>query len=187
MAKPLPSSSSSSVPEPLQKMLSPTATISDDIPLQYASQALGFLKDISFSAVVPDHCKSNDFYSNLIGGVLKPLTISRGRVSCLLTVKPAVTNYFLGLHGGAVAAVAEAISIACARTVVAEDTEIFLGELSMSYLSGAPLNSEVIVDGNVVRSGRNITVISVDFKLKKTSKLVFTARATFYNMPVAKL
>lgn len=49
-------------------------------------------------------------------------------------------NYFLGLHGGAVAAVAEAISIACARTVVAEDTEIFLGELSMSYLSGAPLN-----------------------------------------------
>lgn len=40
-------------------------------------------------------------------------------------------NYFGTLHGGALAAVAEAISVACARTVVAENKEIFLGEQSM--------------------------------------------------------
>lgn len=38
------------------------------------------------------------------------------------------------------AAVAETVSIACARTVVAEDKELSLGELSISYLSSAPLN-----------------------------------------------
>ena len=45
----------------------------------------------------------------------------------------------------------------------------------------------MIVDGSVVRSGRNFTVVAVEFKLKKTGQLVYTARATFYNMPIAKL
>lgn len=38
------------------------------------------------------------------------------------------------------AAISEAVSIACARTVVAEDNELFLGELGMTYLSAAPKN-----------------------------------------------
>ncbi|KAJ7951100.1 putative Acyl-CoA thioesterase [Quillaja saponaria] len=96
-------------------------------------------------------------------------------------------NFYKSLHGRALAAGAEIVSIACARTVVAEEKELFLGELSMSYLSGAPTNAEVIADGPVVRSGRNLTVFAVEFKLKKTGKLIYTARATFYNMPVSKL
>lgn len=36
------------------------------------------------------------------------------------------------------AAVAEMIALACARTVVGKDKELFLGDLSMSYLSTAP-------------------------------------------------
>jgi acyl-coenzyme A thioesterase 13 len=50
-------------------------------------------------------------------------------------------NFYGSLHGGFVAAdVAETVSIACARTVVAEDKELSLGELSISYLSSAPMN-----------------------------------------------
>ena len=37
------------------------------------------------------------------------------------------------------------VSIACARTVVAEDKELFLGELSMSYLSVAPAKVSLLV------------------------------------------
>lgn len=44
------------------------------------------------------------------------------------------------MHGGAVGAVAERVSIACAKTVVGKDKELFLGELSMSYVSAAPSN-----------------------------------------------
>lgn len=46
-------------------------------------------------------------------------------------------NFYGSMHGAAVAAVAEMVSIACARTMVGEDKELFLGELSTSYLSAA--------------------------------------------------
>ncbi|KAJ7951098.1 acyl-coenzyme A thioesterase 13-like [Quillaja saponaria] len=111
----------------------------------------------------------------------------RGGIICTLFVKPPITNLFKSLHGGALAAVAEIVSIACARTVVVEEKELSLGELSMSYLSGAPTNAEMIADGSVVRSGRNLTVVAVEFKFNKTGMLIYTARATFYNMPVSKL
>lgn len=45
----------------------------------------------------------------------------------------------------------------------------------------------MIVDACVVRSGRNLTVVAVEFKMKDSDKLVYTSRATFYNMPVASL
>ena len=38
------------------------------------------------------------------------------------------------------AAIAEAVSIACARTIVAEDRHLFLGEMAISYLAAAPEN-----------------------------------------------
>ena len=49
-------------------------------------------------------------------------------------------NFYGSLHGGSLAAVCEMVSIACARTVVAEDKDIVLGDMSISYLSGAPIN-----------------------------------------------
>jgi hypothetical protein len=47
-----------------------------------------------------------------------------------------VQNAYNTLHGGAVAAVAEAVGMACARAA-AGDKEIFLGELSTAYLAAA--------------------------------------------------
>lgn len=44
------------------------------------------------------------------------------------------------MHGGAVGSVAERVAIACARTVVGENTDLFLGELGISYLAAAPHN-----------------------------------------------
>lgn len=49
-------------------------------------------------------------------------------------------NIFGGFHGGAIAAVAETVLFATARMVLAEDKELFPGELSISYLSSAPTN-----------------------------------------------
>lgn len=49
-------------------------------------------------------------------------------------------NAFGGMHGGAVGSIAERVAIACARTVAGKDKELFLGELSMSYLSAATVN-----------------------------------------------
>lgn len=47
------------------------------------------------------------------------------------------------LHGLAVASVAERVAIACAKTVLGEEKDLFLGELSNTYLSSAPRNVSV--------------------------------------------
>ncbi|KAE7999811.1 hypothetical protein FH972_004206 [Carpinus fangiana] len=171
----------------LPEIVSSSTTIAKEIPSQRVSAVTNFLRNMGVSDPVPDNCNTKDFYSDLVRGFLKPDRVLRGRVTCILTIKPPVANFYGSLHGGAVAVAAETVSIACAKTVVAEDKGLSLGELSISYLSGAPMNAEVIVDGSVVRSGRNFTLVAVEFKLKKTGQLVYTARATFYNMPIAKL
>ena len=45
----------------------------------------------------------------------------------------------------------------------------------------------LVVEAAVARSGRNLTVVASEFRIKKTRKLVYTSRATIYHMPPAKL
>ena len=90
MAKP----SSDHLPDSLSNILSPTATISSDVSPENVAGVLGFLSDLGVSAILLDHCTTKDFYYDLISGVLKPLRIEPGRVTCLLTVRPAVLVSF---------------------------------------------------------------------------------------------
>lgn len=165
----------------------------DTIISEELSEEVTSLVDLLFSSVrlhgdnFPPQYDAKDSFSELTRGCLKVHSIHRGKVSCILSVKPAISNVYRSMHGGAVGAVAERVSIACARTVVGKDKELFLGELGMSYISAAPSNTEVVVDGSVIRSGRNLIVVAVDFRLKDSGKLVYTSNATFYHMPVASL
>ncbi|KAF7844596.1 acyl-coenzyme A thioesterase 13-like [Senna tora] len=177
--------SSAVQPETLPSSASPN--VSAEVDPRSASQTLAFFKSFRLNRSLPDISNTDDFYGAFIRGFLKVDRIQRGRITCTVSVRHPITNLFETMHGGGVAAVAELMAIACARTVVAEDKELFLGELSISYLSGAPINAEVLADASVEKSGRNLTVIGLEFKLKGTGKLIYTARATFYNLPVAKL
>ncbi|XP_021612406.1 acyl-coenzyme A thioesterase 13 [Manihot esculenta] len=154
---------------------------------EYAEKVESFLTKVGICASISESNRSKDFYSNLLRDLLKVNHVQFGRISCDFSVLPIVANHFNSLHGGAVAAIAERVAIACVRTVEAEDREISLGELVISYLSAAPQNEAVIVDGRVQRSGRNITVVAMEFRIKKNGKLVYTANATFYHLPFAKL
>lgn len=49
------------------------------------------------------------------------------------------------------------------------------------------MQSEVEVEGQILRKGRSVVVTTVEFRLKDTKKLCYTSRATFYIMPVASL
>ena len=75
-------------------------------------------------------------------------------------------NFYGSLHGGSLAAVCEMVSIACARTVVAEDKDIFLGDMSISYLSGAPINVSFFFFGGGGGGGLLVThfvLLSIHF------------------------
>ena len=45
----------------------------------------------------------------------------------------------------------------------------------------------MIADASVVRSGRNLTVVSIEIRSKETNKLSYTAQATLFHLPTPKL
>ncbi|KAL3829633.1 hypothetical protein ACJIZ3_018435 [Penstemon smallii] len=164
-----------------------SAMVSTEISPEDVETVTGFFERMGFVETIKAEHNVEDSFSNLIGGHLKVISIQRGKISCLLAVKAPLLNAYGGMHGGAVGAVAERVAIACARTVVGKDKDIFLGDLSISYLSAAPDKVELIIDGLVVKSGRNLTFVKVDFRLKESGRLAFMTRATFLNMPVSRL
>ncbi|KAK7394854.1 hypothetical protein VNO78_15395 [Psophocarpus tetragonolobus] len=163
------------------------SSVSDPKDPQYVSLTQTFLKRLGIHKPVPRSCEISGFYSNFFGSFLKVNDIRKGQISCTIVVKPQIINAFGTLHGGSVGSLIELLSIACARTVIAEDKELFLGEISVSYLSAAPNYTEVLAEASVVKSGRNVTMVALEFKLKKTGNLIYIAHATFYNIPAAKL
>uniref|UniRef100_A0A1J3K355 Thioesterase domain-containing protein n=1 Tax=Noccaea caerulescens TaxID=107243 RepID=A0A1J3K355_NOCCA len=180
------SSETAAIPSPVS---SKTTTASKEIDANSVLKVADFFKAIAYPDSDPsvDEYLSFDSFSVLFQNNIRALSVARGRISCSVIVTPPIANFFNGLHGGAVASIAERLTTACARTVVSEDKQLFLGELSMSYLSAAPISSELLVEGTVVRSGRNLTVVNVEFKMKDTMKVTYFARATFYHTIVSKL
>jgi len=49
------------------------------------------------------------------------------------------------------------------------------------------MQEEVLANASVVKSGRNLTAVAVEFKLKKSGNMAYSARVTFYNMPLSSL
>lgn len=149
--------------------------------------ALQFLERLGISASLPQFSNKHYFLSELAANRLKVDSISRGRVTCSFPVTAPVSNYYRGLHGGVVATIAQRVATACARTIVPKEKPLFLGELRISYLSAASISAELIADGSVLKSGRNLTVVSIVIRHKDTKKLFYTAQATFYHLPAANL
>ncbi|KAJ9539410.1 hypothetical protein OSB04_032143 [Centaurea solstitialis] len=163
------------------------ADTSKQIPPENAMNVTSFITRVGCGSLIPAKYEAHDLHSDLIRSLLKVQHVHRGRITCILTVKPYACNTYNTLHGGVIGSVAEMVATACARTVVNKDKDLFLGELSVSYLAAAVKQSEVIVDASVVRSGRNLTIVAIEFKLKNSEHSTSLCRATFYNMPAANL
>nr|XP_043621785.1 uncharacterized protein LOC122593438 [Erigeron canadensis] len=164
-----------------------STVVSKDIPSKTAAWVTGFIMNCGGGGVIPSNMDREGVETDLIRSLVKVQHIDRGRVSCILTVKPYACNAYNTFHGGVVGSIAEIVGIACARTVVSKDKELFLGELSVSCLAAIKIHEEVIVDASVVRSGRNLTVVTIEFKQKDSERVSYLCRATLYNMPVASL
>ncbi|XP_061340185.1 uncharacterized protein LOC133286749 [Gastrolobium bilobum] len=180
-------SKTSSAAEPETVCSSPSLKISKEINFRRASETLDFFRVMGANIIDPENTNTHGFYNGFLRSFIKVDHIQRGRLACTVVAKAPICNGFGTLHGGAVGSFVEVLSTACARTVVAEDKELFLGEISISYLSATPINEEVLANASVVKTGRNLTVVALEFKLKKTGNFLYITHATFYNMPVASL
>ncbi|CAL5196147.1 unnamed protein product [Lathyrus oleraceus] len=174
-------STTTAVPETASVKITP------EMDPKSVSETQSFVKFMGSGAPVPENCNANGFFDSFLRNFIKVDQIQPGRISCTLIVKPPICNAYGTLHGGTVASLVEVLAIACARTVVAEDKQLFLGEISISYLSATPMDEEVVANASVVKSGRNLTVVALEFKLKKTGNLLYLSHATFFNMPVSSL
>ncbi|XP_057741995.1 uncharacterized protein LOC130960584 [Arachis stenosperma] len=166
---------------------SPSLKVSEEMDPQHAEETLRFFTVMGAATPVPDPCNARGFFDDFLRSFITVDLIQRGRITCTIVSKPPICNGYGTLHGGAVASLVDILSHACARTVVAEDKELFLGETSISYLSATPIDEEVVANASVVKSGRNLTVVALDFKLKKTGNSVYICHATYYNMPASSL
>ncbi|KAL2335917.1 hypothetical protein Fmac_010363 [Flemingia macrophylla] len=168
---------------------SPWLKISEEVDPKHASATFHYVDGVGAAIPVPAGCNVRGFYHHFLRNFIKLHLIESNALSLPNhhSAISVIKNGYGTLHGGAIGSFVEILSTACARTVVAEDKELFLGEMSASYLSGTPANEEVLVDASVVKTGRNLTVVAVEFKLKKTGNLHYRTHATFYNMPVSSL
>ncbi|KAJ3680148.1 hypothetical protein LUZ60_016426 [Juncus effusus] len=155
-------------------------------PSDSVANLRGFFHSHGIHQSIPASADGGDFFSDMIRSLLSVDLVEPGRVVCSLSASPYVLNSYDTLHGGAVASVAEKVAVACGKTV-AGDKELFLGELSTSYLSAARVDDKVEVEGRVLRRGRRVIVTSIDLRIKESKKLLYTSRATLYIMPSASL
>ena len=72
-------------------------TVANNVSAKRASMITGFFQNVGVSHTnsLPDYCNNKNFYSNIIRHALKPDQVLRGRLTCILTVTPAlgVTNF----------------------------------------------------------------------------------------------
>ncbi|PIN08702.1 HGG motif-containing thioesterase [Handroanthus impetiginosus] len=105
--------------------------------------------------------------------------IERGRILCSFTVPPRLLNTGNSLHGGATAALVDLVGSAVIFTMGPPTTGLSVG-INVSYLDGAYVGEEIEIESRALRVGKALAVVSVEFKSKKTGKLIAQGRHTKY-------
>ncbi|KAI5421617.1 hypothetical protein KIW84_045157 [Lathyrus oleraceus] len=118
----------------------PSFLIYPEMDPKHVSETLKFAKRMSIGAPFPENCNTDGFFDSFLRNFIKVDQIQPGRISCTVVAKPPLCNSYGTLHGGTVGSLVQVLATACARTVVADDKQLFLGEISISYLSATPAN-----------------------------------------------
>ncbi|KAL4421379.1 hypothetical protein ABPG75_010670 [Micractinium tetrahymenae] len=100
---------------------------------------------------------------------LHSITAAPGRVTAELPVTLAVANRYGTLHGGCIATLVDTVGTAALVTVSPKGGVSL--SINVNYLSKAPLGGSVLVEAQLVKSGRTIATIDVQIKDKSTGAL----------------
>ncbi|XP_062083747.1 uncharacterized protein LOC133790224 [Humulus lupulus] len=109
--------------------------------------------------------------------------VEPGRLLCSFTVPTRLLNGGNSLHGGATATLVDLVGSAVMFTHGATMTGVSV-EISVSYLDAAYAGEEIEVEARTLRMGKTMGVVSVEFRKKKSGKIVALGRHTKY-LPVS--
>ncbi|KAM7513919.1 hypothetical protein LguiA_003502 [Lonicera macranthoides] len=112
--------------------------------------------------------------------------VEPGRVICSMKVPSRLLNAGHFLHGGATATLVDMLGSAVFYTYGAVSTGVSV-EINVSYLDAAYAGEEIEIESKALRLGKAVAVSSVEFRKKKTGKIIAQGRHTKYLPPSSKL
>lgn len=127
------------------------------------------------------------FFDPMIMSGLKVDLIERGRVLCSMTVPARLLNVGNSLHGGATAALVDVVGSSVILTYDRATTTGVSVEINVSYLDAAYVGDEIEIEAKALRVGKAVAVVSVEFRNKKTGKIIAQGRHTKYLAVSSKL
>ncbi|CAI9271244.1 uncharacterized protein LOC111886315 [Lactuca sativa] len=127
------------------------------------------------------------FFEPMIMSGLKVDLIERGRVLCSMKVPPRLLNVGNSLHGGATAALVDVVGSSVIMTMDSVTTTGVSVEINVSYLDAAFVGDEIEIEAKALRVGKAVAVVSVEFRKKKTGKIIAQGRHTKYLAVSSKL
>ncbi|KAG8064561.1 hypothetical protein GUJ93_ZPchr0004g40405 [Zizania palustris] len=109
-----------------------------------------------------------------------------GRLLCSFVVTPRIANPSGYLLSGVTATLADQLGSGVLFCSGVGTSGVSL-EINLSYVDVASIGEEIEVEGKLLRAGKSVGVVSVDFRKKKTGKLIAQARHTKYLAVSSKL
>uniref|UniRef100_A0A9I9DRY8 Thioesterase domain-containing protein n=1 Tax=Cucumis melo TaxID=3656 RepID=A0A9I9DRY8_CUCME len=107
---------------------------------------------------------------------------------CLLisSVYCLIKNDNNSMRQGASALLVDCLGHAAVKTLTPSSTGVSL-EVNVSFFDAAYLDEEIEIDSNVLRMGKTIAVVNVEFRKKSNGKIIAQGRLTTYVPVSSKL
>ncbi|KAK2391299.1 acyl-coenzyme A thioesterase [Trifolium repens] len=131
-------------------------------------------------STVDDEELPRAFLEHLILRGLRLHLIQPGRVLFSMNIPPRLLNSGNYLHGGAITTLVDLIGAAAIPAAgFPWDSGVSL-EINVSCLDAAYAHEEIEIDARVLRVGKTIAAVSVEFRKKKTGQIFAQGRHTKY-------
>ncbi|KAM0916712.1 hypothetical protein ACQ4PT_010048 [Festuca glaucescens] len=144
----------------------------------------------------PEDISGSTPYDSFVISGVRLDAAEHGRVLCSFVVTPRHASPQGYLLSGVTATLADQMGSAVIYSIgVGLSEEGFSGvglsgvslEISVSYVDTATVGEEIEVEGKLLRAGKSVCVVSIDFRKKRTGKLIAQARHTKYLAVSSKL
>ncbi|KAL1071119.1 hypothetical protein V6Z11_D11G068200 [Gossypium hirsutum] len=126
------------------------------------------------------------FFENFIMQGLHVDQIEKGRVLCSMKVPPRLLNAGNFLHGGATASLVDLVGSAVIYSYGGSTSGVSV-EISITYLDAAYVGEEIEIEAKALRVGKTVAVVTVEFRKKKTGKIIAQGRHTKYLTVQSKM
>ncbi|KAK1683268.1 hypothetical protein QYE76_044116 [Lolium multiflorum] len=127
----------------------------------------------------PEDISGSTPYDSFVISGVRLDAADHGRVLCSFLVTPRHASPQGYLLSGVTATLADQMGSAVIYSIGVGPSGVSL-EISVSYLDTATVGEEIEVEGKLLRAGKSVCVISIDFRKKRTGKLIAQARHTKY-------